>query len=194
MDSTEYRRDRPCAPVERNDRPRRAPTPTAPTPGDGAPRSAPRPRPPRPPPCRGGGCGGAQEVPRRSLATPFGHEPTQEVTSTESRRDRPYVHAERNDRPRQATTPTAPTHKDGAPKSAPRPRPPRPRRAEAANSSGRGRSRGGYREFCSDQTHSSKWLRPFTMQLIPGSYSYSTQSTKYTKGKAIVLAHSCIFC
>ena len=71
--------------------------PTALTPKDGAPRSAPKPRPPRPPPCRGGGCGDAQEVPRRSLATPFGQESLHQVSSACSRRDWPFIYVERRD-------------------------------------------------------------------------------------------------
>ena len=94
-------REGPAAPCERNGRPRRGTAATERRETE----STRRPRPPRRPPCRGGECGDAQEVPRRSLATPFGHETPQEVTSTENRRDRPCAPAERNDRPGRAPTP-----------------------------------------------------------------------------------------
>ena len=116
-------REGPTAPCERNGRPRRGTTRKRD--GKRAPGEASA-VPAGQRPGRGGGCRGAQEVPRRSLATPFGHETPQEVTNTENRRDRPCAPAERNDRPRWATTPTGPTPKDVAPKSAPKPRPPRP--------------------------------------------------------------------
>ena len=118
-------REGPAAPCERHGRPRRGTAATERRETE----STRRPRPPRRPPCRGGECGDAQEVPRWSLATPFGHETPQEVDSTEHRRDRPCAHAERNDRPRRAPTPPPRTGRRGA-------RPSRgrrgPRRAEAA--------------------------------------------------------------
>ena len=115
-------REGPTAPCERNGRPRRGPP-------ENEAESAPRATPPRCPPGRGGVSRGAQEVPRRSLATPFGHESRQEAASTENRRDRPCVPAERNDRPGRAPTPPPRTGRRG---SAPGPCRRGPRRAEAA--------------------------------------------------------------
>ena len=86
MGGAQRPREGPSAPCERNGRPRRGTTAT----DRRETESTRRPRPPRRPPCRGGERGDAQEVPRRSLATPFGHETPQEVTSTENRRDRPW--------------------------------------------------------------------------------------------------------
>ena len=115
-------REGPTAPCERNGRPRRG---TAAT-DHRETESTRRPRPPRRPPCRGGERGDAQEVPRRSLATPFGHASCKEVASTENRRDWSCAPDGRNGRPRRAPAPTAPAPGDVAPRSAPKPRPPRP--------------------------------------------------------------------
>ena len=125
-------REGPTAPCERNGRPRRGTTrkrdgKRAPGPAAAA------------PPGRGGVSRGAQEVSRRSLATPFGHETPQEVTSTENRRDRPCAPAERNDRPGRAPTPPPRTGRRG---SAPGPCRRGPRRAEAAGVGTRRRSHG----------------------------------------------------
>jgi hypothetical protein len=64
-----------------------------------APKSGPRPRLPRLLPCTCGNFRWVRDVPRWLPGNPFGSESLREVAGTESRRDRPSVHVERNDRP-----------------------------------------------------------------------------------------------
>jgi len=64
-----------------------------------APKSGPRPRLPRLLPCTCGNFRWVRDVPRWLPGNPFGSESLREVAGTESRRDRPSVHVESNDRP-----------------------------------------------------------------------------------------------